>query len=71
MLAATVAARTQSTSAVERLRSVFTAHLQTLLPMTSKGATAHLQTRIALSVAARPDRQEARSLRARHSPNRR
>ena len=43
MLAATVAARTQSAAAVERLRSVFTAHLQTLLDEV-EGATAHLQT---------------------------
>jgi AcrR family transcriptional regulator len=42
MLAAVVAARRESPSATERLRVVFTAHLQTLLDEI-EGATAHLQ----------------------------
>ena len=43
MMAATVEARKASASAAERLRFVFTAHLQTLLDEV-EGATAHLQT---------------------------
>jgi AcrR family transcriptional regulator len=43
MLAATAGARKASVSAVDRLRTVFTAHLQTLLDQV-EGATAHLQT---------------------------
>jgi AcrR family transcriptional regulator len=43
MLAATSEARKGSGSAAERLRTVFTAHLQTLLDGV-EGATAHLQT---------------------------
>jgi AcrR family transcriptional regulator len=43
MLAATAAARKRSSYAAERLRLVFTAHLQTLLDEV-EGATAHLQT---------------------------
>jgi TetR/AcrR family transcriptional regulator, cholesterol catabolism regulator len=43
MLAATAEARVGSTSAGDRLRAVFTAHLQTLLDAV-EGATAHLQT---------------------------
>lgn len=43
MLAAAAAARQGSGSAAERLRTVFTAHLQTLLDDV-EGATAHLQT---------------------------
>ena len=42
MLTAVVAARRESPSATERLRVVFTAHLQTLLDEI-EGATAHLQ----------------------------
>jgi AcrR family transcriptional regulator len=42
MIAATVTARRESTSAAERLRIVCTAHLQTLLDEI-EGATAHLQ----------------------------
>ena len=42
MLAAVAAARRESRSATERLRVVFTAHLQTLLDEI-EGATAHLQ----------------------------
>jgi AcrR family transcriptional regulator len=42
MLAAVAAARRESPSATERLRAVFTAHLQTLLDEI-EGATAHLQ----------------------------
>jgi len=42
MLAAVAAARRGSPSATERLRAVFTAHLQTLLDEI-EGATAHLQ----------------------------
>lgn len=42
MLAAVAAARRGSESAAERLRTVFTAHLQTLLDEI-EGATAHLQ----------------------------
>ena len=42
MLAAVDAARRESRSATERLRAVFTAHLQTLLDEI-EGATAHLQ----------------------------
>ncbi|HEU5257997.1 MAG TPA: TetR/AcrR family transcriptional regulator [Vicinamibacterales bacterium] len=42
MLAAVAAARRESRSAAERLRVVFTAHLQTLLDEI-EGATAHLQ----------------------------
>jgi AcrR family transcriptional regulator len=42
MLAAVAAARRDSPSATERLRAVFTAHLQTLLDEI-EGATAHLQ----------------------------
>jgi AcrR family transcriptional regulator len=42
MIAATVAARRESKSAVERLRIVCTAHLETLLDEI-EGATAHLQ----------------------------
>jgi TetR/AcrR family transcriptional regulator len=42
MIAATVTARRESTSAVDRLRTVCAAHLQTLLDEI-EGATAHLQ----------------------------
>jgi AcrR family transcriptional regulator len=43
MIAATADARKASTSAAERLRAVFAAHLRTLLDEV-EGATAHLQT---------------------------
>lgn len=51
MLAATAAARATSSSASERLRLIFTAHLNTLLDEV-EGATAHLQVE-ALSPALR------------------
>ena len=62
MLAATAAARKASTSATDRLRAVFTAHLQTLLDEV-EGATAHLQTEslspaLRLKIVKKRDRYE-------------
>ena len=67
MLEAVAVARRASSSAPERLRVVFTAHLHTLLD-DIEGATAHLQIESLPPVVAERDRQEARSLRTGAAP---